>query len=44
MLIGSEMNYSEFTIRDIRMEGIRLLAYALGVDVYKDGTTDEEEE
>ena len=44
VLIGSEMNYSEFTIRDIRMEGIRLLAYALGVDVYKDDTTDEEEE
>ena len=44
MLIGSEMNYSEFTIRDIRMEGIKQLAYALGVDVYQDGTTDEEEE
>ena len=40
VLIGSEMNYSEFTIRDIRMEGIRLLAYALGVDVYQDGTSE----
>ena len=34
------MNYSEFTIRDIRMEGIKQLAYALGVDVYQDGTSE----
>lgn len=32
--IGSELNYSEFTIRDLRTEGIKQLAYALGVDVY----------
>ena len=43
VLIGSEMNYSEFTIRDIRMEGIKQLAYALGVDVYQDGTSEDVE-
>lgn len=32
--IGNELNYSEFTIRDLRMEGITQLAYALGIDVY----------
>ena len=33
--IGLEMNYSEFRIRDFRVEGIRLLSYALGVDKYE---------
>ena len=29
------MNYSEFRIRDFRVEGIKLLSYALGVDKYE---------
>ena len=33
--IGLEMNYSEFRIRDFRVEGIKLLSYALGVDKYE---------